>query len=239
MFLIYIIVRDLVQYDNKYKKRLLYIVIISGMITSIIGIDNLTTNCFKPILVAMGNVIQDNNENRMVGAFFYANTFGIAVALSLIVALGIFLDEKNLIKKGILSSVIFILTSSLILSYSRGTFVLVSLIFILLFILIKDKEKRIKYIKLLILEIIGSLIYTTLFSKLQFNREYMLIWILALIESFIISISIICLEKFDKHLENIELKKILVIIISLIVLSISYIIIGLKLPEELTLFENG
>lgn len=239
VFLVYIVARDLIQYDVKYKKRFLHIIVISGLITAIIGIDNLTTNFLKNILLGVGNTEQLNSENRMIGAFFYANTFGIAVALTAIIAITIFLEEKNKFIKNIYSGIIFILMSALILSYSRGTLVLTALFLIILFISIKNKTKKIEYIKLLIIECIATLIYTTVFTSVQLNENHIIVWLMAIVESIIVCLIANTTKKLDSYLEKLNNKKIIIVAIVILVSAILFIAVGLQISEPLILFEEG
>lgn len=237
-FGLYLVVRDLIHYNEKYKKRMLHIIVIAGVCTAIIGIDDLTTKYFTNILQNAGNLNVYNQENRMFGAFSYANVFAIVMAMAFLIAISNYLEESNQIIKKMYIPVIFILGSTLVLSYSRMVFVLMAIFLIIFFILIKKRKNKIEFSKLILFTGIASLIYNIVFSQVLVNKNYLLLWGVTIIETIALILAMKYTKKIDEYIEKVNLKTILLISAILLLIIMAFIIIGLQLTSPLCLFEN-
>lgn len=237
-FSLYVIVRDLCRYDKKYKKRILNIIVVAGIGTAIIGIDDLTTKFLTNILQNAGVVFDVNIEQRMLGAFSYANAFAIAIAIAVFIAIGNYLNEENVKVKKIYPVVIFILSGALVLSYSRMVLILTSIFLIFFFFLLKEKRKKIEYLKLIIFIGIGVIVYSKIFSYVLAINDYWLLWGITLLEAMILFFTINYTTKIDEFLCKASMKKIIFVVAILSMGFVLFIIIGLNLTVPLHLFEN-
>ena len=95
------------------------------------------------------NVNVENGDKRFLGIFGYANTTGILMLIISIIAIGKYLTSSNKHEKIIFNIVIFINISTIIMSYSRATWI-ISIVIYLGYLLFLKKEDNIKYIELII-----------------------------------------------------------------------------------------
>ena len=139
--LISIISLVVILVNNKTEDKIKYIIssiIISCLMLAIIGIDNLTVNSLKDIMKQLGNVDVNNIDARMMGNFGYANTFGICMALGFILTLVRYTNTESKISKIIYSILLVIFFESIILSYSRGTWISIFLIVLIYLWILKN-----------------------------------------------------------------------------------------------------
>ena len=239
---IYFLVKDLTRENKKIEKYVANTIILVNIIIFIFGIDNLTFNVFGNFLDKIGvpNII-DNNDNRLISTFGYANSFCIAMLISFVLSSFAYLKENRIIVKKSYMSLNFIFLVGIILSYSRGGWFFTALALVLIYISLEKNKKR-EYIKVLIISTIGVIIYTSIFKQCLINKEFLISWIALFVIMAVIIISKDLLDKckiekikfiFDK-LYKFRYILIFVVIIGFIIT----IMIGLGLSRPLVLFQD-
>ena len=145
---IYIIIRDIISKDKKYINYIINTIMISSLTIFIIGLDNITNNFFERFLDLTGNVEVLNDDKRFISIFGYANTAATLMVVVSILVIGKYLCTEKF-KEGIFYNIIlFTNLVAVIISYSRATWIIAILIYILYIILLK--QERIKGIEILI-----------------------------------------------------------------------------------------
>lgn len=145
----YIMIRDIIKIDKRYSSYIISTLIISSISIFLLGLDNLTFNYSKQFIELTNNVNVENGDKRFFGIFGYANTIAILMLIISIITIGRYLESNKKQEKIIFNIVLLINISTIIMSYSRSTWI-IALIVYLVYILFLKKEDRIKYIELVI-----------------------------------------------------------------------------------------
>ena len=229
-FVIYILVKKLVQSDEKNKNFILNIIIISSLFLCIIGIDDMTTKFFSNILENLKIPYVFNIENRMFSSFRYANTFAVILAVSVLLILDRINNRIGKKYELLYSGALFINLSCLILTYSRAVFcflVLALLVYILL-----NRDKKIFTIYILGLNVVFSLIYVVFYNKIN-------IWVITILMFIISSLFLKLLDKIYNKIEKISKKSYIILLSVSVIIIILAIVIGIRLTKPLTIFEEN
>ena len=229
-FVIYILVKKLVQSDEKNKNFILNIIIISSLFLCIIGIDDMTTKFFSNILENIKIPYVFNIENRMFSSFRYANTFAVILAVSVLLILDRVNNRIGKKYELLYSGALFINLSCLILTYSRAVFcflVLALFVYILL-----NRDKKIFTIYILGLNVVFSLIYVVFYNKIN-------IWVITILMFIISSLFLKLLDKIYNKIEKISKKSYIILLSVSVIIIILAIVIGIRLTKPLTIFEEN
>ena len=229
-FVIYILVKKLVQSDEKNKNFILNIIIISSLFLCIIGIDDMTTKFFSNILENLKIPYVFNIENRMFSSFRYANTFAVILAVSVLLILDRINNRIGKKYELLYSGALFINLSCLILTYSRAVFcflVLALFVYILL-----NRDKKIFTIYILGLNVVFSLIYVVFYNKIN-------IWVITILMFIISSLFLKLLDKIYNKIEKISKKSYIILLSVSVIIIILAIVIGIRLTKPLTIFEEN
>ena len=234
LFCTYIIIREIKDENEKFQNIIINTIIFSILIIAITGIDMLTTNFFTNFLYSIGNMQMDNMENRMMGIMGYENSFGILMAIGIMLSLG----QYNKQKKSIYSALIYIFFNSLILSYSRLTYIVFTVI-VIIYILLK-KENKLDNLIILCTNFVLSIIFAIFFSKgLNKNENPYIVWLLDVmlfIASYVLNI--IC-NKANVKKYNLSKKTLVKLIICLAIFCTTFIGVGLNISTPLNLFRTS
>ena len=143
----YIMVRDIVIKDKKYINYILITFMISSISIFILGLDNITYNIGQKFLNLTGNVEVLNQDKRFNSIFGYANTTAIYMLAISILAIGKYLTAQSKKEKIFYNSIIFINLTAIIISYSRATWLIAIIIYLLyLWIILLNENKVEKYL---------------------------------------------------------------------------------------------
>ena len=143
----YIMVRDIVIKDKKYINYILITFMISSISIFILGLDNITYNIGQKFLNLTGNVEVLNQDKRFNSIFGYANTTAIYMLAISILAIGKYLMAQSKKEKIFYNSIIFINLTAIIISYSRATWLIAIIIYLLyLWIILLNENKVKKYL---------------------------------------------------------------------------------------------
>lgn len=212
------------------------IIIISGVIIFIIGLDDLTTRAFKNMLQTIGILDYRNTENRLIANLGYPNSAAIIMAFSSFLALGLSLKnktEKSDLYYGIVN---FFFILGIILTTSKGTILCYAFFIIMYIILIKEKNLRIEIILKTIATILSMIIYVALYNKLLPLENYIGIWILTILYGIINGLLWITIRKTSIYFSKITKKQIIIVIVIIILLTGIVFTYGINKTEPLTIF---
>ena len=225
------------EIEEKNIKTIRNVLIISGIIFFIIGIDNLTTNISRDFLSDFGVLQYRNGEERLISNLGYANSIGIIFAGVYLISINTFSKEKNQNFAVILGSTSFVFLSGLILSESKGSILLLGIIYIIYYLLNKEKSKT---IIITITSLISTFLYCFIFYKFK-NNEF-IIWS-SLISIYLTNIILLHFSKkvtktLEKIIAKMNVKKMIFLVIILILISIIIFTILLQFTSPLHLFKT-
>ena len=141
-------IRDIIKKDKKYINYIIYTLTFSAIIMFVFGLDNLTFNISEKFSKLTNNVLVKNDDKRFWSLFGYANTNAILMVAISIIAVGKYLKSTNTREKIFFNIVIFTNLVAVIMSYSRATW-LIAILAYLIFIFFIKKEKT-TYIELML-----------------------------------------------------------------------------------------
>lgn len=235
VLLLYMMSKILIIQDKRYANHMMTTIIITGIISAIIGIDNMTFKFFLNLLYKIGVPFVVNIENRMFGNFGYANTFAMSLLVPLILSLDRYIKKEN--KNIIYVGINFIFMACIILSYSKAVYLVTVLSIIIYIFLQKDKKKMVKIISNMIILMIGAIIYSKIFTNFYQEKNNIGIWIMTLEFMLISAVMILFVNKLIEK-SKFRIKKYISFFILFIILMILFITLGLNLKKALTIFEN-
>lgn len=230
IFAIYIITNQELKKEINNLEKIKDIIIVSGIILVIFGIDLLTTNMsYEFVKRIIGATTDQESLTRMYSLFLYSNTFAISTVVAYIISIDQTLNKKETIYAGIST----LLLSGIILSQSRTTLLILGIIMII-YVLIIPKQEKNCLIKLLLVSTILSIIYVTAFTYLKRIGYNNVIWLITLIVP-IISTYIYNKMKLNEKIDKIFKIKYL-LIVSIVIVIIVLILSMFK--SDLVLFNN-
>lgn len=231
LFLIYIMTKLIVKNNNKYVKWIKFTIIFAGIIGAIIGFDNMTYQKTSIPLYNIGIPFINNIENRMFGSFGYANTFAMSMLISLILNLDNTIKEN----KKIYNIFNFIFVTCILLSYSKAVYILSILCVILYCISLRKKELIIKTCLDVALCYLMGIVYSSIFSDMYQEKQYLGIWIVLIEFSIIATLISFLTEKINVKI-RINKLNFVKIVFGISIIIISSIFIGLKFTQPLNIF---
>lgn len=230
IFVMYVIIGQELKENQDNLSKIKDMIIISGVILVIFGIDLLTTNItYNFVKNIIGTTTDQASLTRMYSLFLYSNTFAISTIVPYIMSIDQALKQKDKAYVGIST----VLLSGIILSQSRSTLLILGIVMITYVIMI-PKQERSNLIKLLLVGTILSIIYATAFTYLKRTGYTNVIWLITLIVP-IISICIYNKIKLNEKIDKIFKIKYLIIVPIVIVGSV---LVLSMFKSELILFNN-
>ena len=239
---IYFIAKELTK-NQKIKTITVILVgfILAGIIVFILGIDNLTINFFGKYLSKLGVLQYQNGEVRLIANLGYANTVGIIMAVCSFFAVGLYLNLKNKWWKNIIGSTNVLFLAGLLLSESKGSILLLGMIYIVYLISNKTAKNKANLIILTIETAAMAFIYNLLFSN--YKENIVIIWISLILIYLVTLILLIILSKIatkrlQKILYKMDQKQAAFFIMMAIILLLLLLILALQFTRPLVLFER-
>ena len=173
VFIMYVIVTNEIEKNgNKGIELIKNIIIISGIILVILGIDLLTSNITYDFIVKIiGKATDQEILTRMYSVFLYSNTFAICVIASYLLGIERAINGKKAIYSGIST----LLLCGIILSQSRASLLVLAVVLIM-YLLILKKEDRYKLVKIVGTTLIFSIIYVTTFMYMKRAGNFIITW---------------------------------------------------------------
>lgn len=211
-FGIYITFKNIAKENTKSQKVVKNALIFSTLIWIIIGIDAITANLLESCLDKIGVSIVPNGENRLSSIFAYANTFSIYILSILFINMNQMLESKAINQKILYKTITVILFIGILLTYSKGVFLILPFFILLYFIILKNKEQKKEFIKNIIFSLILSIMFVTIFEKSAIGEKWLIMWIM-LVAIILTSILANIIEEY-KVFPKIKLKYIIPIFIS-------------------------
>ena len=230
---IYILLRECTQDLKGIGGIASNVLIISAIILILMGIDGITSNILKKFLMLLNFEYYTNGENRLISMFGYSNVLAIYIASVLFLNISAFLTTDKKVIKSIYKTITTILLIGIILTYSKGVFLILPISLLVYLFLIKDKKQRVEIISNMIISLIIAIIYVVIFENLERKEYHGLIWLsLGFASAINFGINLL----FEKINMKIDLKYLKIILIIVAILSIIYVAIGLNIYDEYAVF---
>ncbi len=234
LLIVYIFARETFSRKPQRIKWLKNIFIIITIILIFIGIENLNSNYIAPFL-GFNNMV--NGESRLSSIIGNPNTLASLIMFTLFISLNEMINEKHPTKKSIYSTCNSIFILGIILTYSKFVFLLFPIFLIIFIALLKSKEKAIVIVKNLFISLIMSLIYLCIYDSYTSFENYIGILILTIIWIIVIYEIDILTRKIVTIIDKINIKKISIIITSIILICSIWISIELHNGKALVVFK--
>ena len=230
LFIMCIIISFSLNKNEENLEKIKDILVISGIILVIFGIDLLTTNLTYDFTKKIIGVVSDQKSlTRMYSLFLYSNTFAVSVAVPYMICVEKVLNKKEKLYTGIST----FLLSGILLSQSRATLLILLIVGCVALIIVKGEDRR-ELIKLIAINFIFALLYVLAFEKMKKAGLTTLIWILTIL------IPIISAFAFSKLMLSKSIDKLFKIkyfIIIFIIIVITILILSI-FKTDLVLFND-
>lgn len=236
---IYFLLREMSQESPKLVQCIYNIFIITIVLLIFIGIDAMTTQLLSDVLEKINIRILQNGENRLATVVGYPNTIAALVASAMFLNLYQSLKVTKYEIKSIYQMVNTIFIIAIILTYSKGIFLILPLILVIYLFALRNKKMALEIIKSLFVSLCISIVFLLIYDKAIIVQNYTVMWlalIVATISSYVINLLI---EKLEIDIENIKLKKVFTLIGISLALILTYVIIGLNVYDEFVVFSKN
>lgn len=200
---IFLLARDLSKNDT-YKKWILNTLVISAVGVSIVGIGS---------FIGTWNYNGAIMGERIASTFQYPNTLASYLGAVFIIAMGLFITEKNRIYKLMYSIAANIMLFTFILTYSRGMWLMLPFA-LLLFVIAIPNRKKLELILILFSNSIVAVGFAMRFSQISESSNNIQ-WLTFVMEPLIIAGITFLMSLISNKIKNITIdtKKILIFII--------------------------
>ena len=235
----YFLTKELAN-NEKSLNAIQYVFLILGVILLIVGIDDLTTNIFTRFLNNLGVPQYRNGEERLISSLGYANSIGIIMAFMYLISINQYTLEKNKYLKSIFGGTSFLFLLGLLLSESKGSIIVLGVIYLIYLFKTKDVSKKTKVLVIAVISAVFSAIYYLIFTKIQENN--LLVWI-SLVLTYIFAAILLALSTktnkiIEKSLKKLDFKKVILIFMILVLLLVIIFTILLQFKSSLLLFKE-
>lgn len=227
---IFFATKDILKKDKKFVKGINNVIIISGIILLVIGIDKMTTNLFDNMLGKWIILRRSKlTDIRLESIFVYANAFAAYIGFCFIISMGNYFNEERKINKMFYGLAECLCLIGIILSSSRILILSLSIVMLIYMFLNRSIIKKI-IINVLINGII-AICYSAIFMKFIILNNFLIIWIGLLIASVV---AIIANENIERLIK--VKSKYYILILSIVII---FFLVGLFWKTELVLFETN
>ncbi|BCJ87763.1 O-antigen ligase family protein [Effusibacillus dendaii] len=227
--LVYLIVRVITSIDRN-RQSLLNGLLLSGVVFSLYGL----ANGFGTLNV--NGTIFDENLRRLASNFEYPNAFAIYQAVLFVIAVAASTVETGKIMKRIYPAVAYLLLSSVILTYSRGTWLVLAGMVLLLF-LIYPKGTRRRVVIQTAVPLVGLAATIAFLSKAVLQKQSVFGWeitmsgtILAVLVSWLFEAAI---RKLTNRLNKKQRVTVAAVVGLVAVLAVAGVVLKVGLPQNL------
>lgn len=235
----YLLIREVTKGNEGLGKVITNILILSVIILIILGVDGITINNSKCFLEILKKTSYENGDNRLISTFGYSNTLGVYIASVMFLNFNEYLKKYKIFIKAVYKTITFIFMTGIILTYSKGIFLILPLILIGYVIAMQDKWQKLEVTENIIISIILATLFTSIFDYLTSFNYYMLICILFGIFIIITYVINLIIELMKKQVTEINYKKIFIAFGILMLIAIIYITVGLNIYEKYEVFKKG
>ncbi|MCI8273497.1 MAG: O-antigen ligase family protein [Clostridia bacterium] len=233
IFGIYIIGKSCTNSKKGLDKIITIVLIATGVLTILIGIEDITTHKIVGTLKKIGHTEYLNGEDRLISVFGYSNVLAVYIASLVFINISEALKAKNEIGKSIYKTITYIFITGIILTYSKGIFIVFPILMIAY--TIKEKDNRSEIIQNLLISSAMALIYITIFENISDNIMKFMLFPASMILCFEINLAI---EKYGIKLEKKHIKALVIILIISILIILMYIAINLKIYGEYKIYSG-
>ena len=236
---IYILIREITQ-DKKGLGRLIpNLLIISAIVLIFIGIDEITLKISQNFLKSIKVLSSENGDNRLMSTFGYPNVLATYIASILFLNIKQYLSNDKKSIKALYKTVTFIFTVGILLTYSKGIFLVLACAIPLYIVLLKSKKHKIEVIQNMIISIITGIMYINAFEyffPLYYDKVIYILFGVMIVVNYLINIMV---EYINTNIVNINFKKIFIFLLVTILICIIYVVIGLNIYDKYEVFKES
>ena len=232
---IYIILREITTKEKGINKIISNTLIITTIIQILIGIDDITTKCLTNILKFTGIDSFLNGEDRLISIFGYSNTLAAYIASILFLNINEYLKQENKQIKIIYKTITYLFIIGIILTYSKGVFLILPILMLIYILKVKDKNKIIEITRNVVISTLMAIIYVTIFEKLE---NHVLLWLLLAVSTIIMYLINFIIEGKKTQIDKKQIKKIILFFGISVIIFLIYIVVNLKIYDEYEVFSN-
>jgi len=236
---IYFFIREISSNNKGLGKFISNSLIISAIFLIVLGIDRLTLNISESFMDILKIPDDMNGDNRLISVFGYVNAFAVYIASILFLNINQYLKNENKFLKIIYKTITTIFLIGIVLTYSKGIFLVLGVTLLLYIYKLKDKNVRLEVIQNLIVSGIFALIYVTIFEQLFNAEEYVWIFIVLGIVLLINVIINFLIQRFSLNISKINFKKLIIILGVFVLIFIIYVLVGLQIYDEYVVFSES
>ncbi len=236
VYSMYILVRNLIT-TPKRKDILINTILLSSILIIIFGMDRLNFNVFQKFYdITRASQVKDMRMTSIIG---YWNAVFTYIVSLMIIALGKYIDIKNKKIAGIYAMYVQLAMYAFYYCNSRAGMIIFVLIFIVYLIKIKDTNKIIKSILL----IITAFVFVVILDRIIYAHGSILVILIGVITTLIFTYILSLV--FDKIINKIKIENIKKATKILTIASVSFVLIYVCIaknyskPMELDKFENN
>lgn len=234
---LYILMREITEGQKGLGKLITNILIISAVVLIIIGIDGITINLSQDFLETMKKGDYENGDSRLIATFGYPNVLGAYIASILFLNINEYLRHNKKAIKALYKTITFIFMVGIILTYSKGVFIILPFAVLLYPIMIKDKRQKIEIIENVVVSFIMALMFISTFDylfALNFDVLICILFGMMIIVDYIINMII---EVINTYITDINFKKIGIFFVICALVFIIYVIVGLNIYDKYEVFK--
>ncbi|MFA5523147.1 MAG: O-antigen ligase family protein [Tissierellales bacterium] len=226
-FALYILARDLIG-EEKHQKYLLNTIVLSAVGIAFVGIGS-AIGTWEYNGAVMGN--------RISSTFQYPNTLASYLAAVFILILGLTIMSDNKKLKALYGACSSLMLFTFILTYSRGMWLILPLLLILLFFIIPNRRK-LELIVYTATSMIVSIPLAFIFTSILAKGVSTVLWMIVL-GLIVASALLTYLVSLISHkLQQISIKLLFAFVIAILVLLGAGVFAALNTTTELTLSNN-
>lgn len=230
IFQLYILAKEACKKNDNVIQILKNLFIIITIFFIFIGIDNLCANVFMNF-IKVNNII--NGEGRLVSLFGNPNTLAIFIMFSLSISINEMIKADSKKMKIIYATCNTIFILGILLTYSKFVLLMLPLLITLYLIVSKGKSKKIYVACNFLISVIASIMYIMFFQKFLSQGYNVAIFIFTMFWIEIIFILNYACFRLSNAMENISLKRMLIIVSIILGILGVFILIELNNTESL------
>ncbi|WIV12109.1 O-antigen ligase family protein [Proteiniborus sp. MB09-C3] len=226
-FAIYILARDLIS-DEKHQRYLLNTIILSAVGITLVGIGSAIGTWEYNGAVISG---------RISSTFQYPNTLASYLAAVFVLIIGLIIIEDNKKTKALYGISSSLMLFTFILTYSRGMWLILPILFILLFFIIPNKRK-LELIVYTATNVVVAVPLAFLFTALLANGKSTGLWMIVIGLIIVSALLTYVVSLISHKLQQVSMKLLFTFVMSILIFLGIGAVIALNTTTELTLSNN-
>lgn len=226
-FVIYILARDLIS-DEKHQKYLLNTIVLSAVGIALVGIGS-----------AIGTWEYNGAvlSNRISSTFQYPNTLASYLAAVFILIIGLIIMEDNKKIKALYGAISSLMLFTFILTYSRGMWLILPILLILLFFTMRNRRK-LEIIVYTTTNVVSAIPLAFLFTARLANGSGTGLWLIVIGLMVASALLTYIVSLISYKLQQVSMKLLFTFVMVILILLGAGVAVALNTTTEFTLSNN-